>query len=401
MEQQYKEVRRFLQEELDSCISFWLQHGMDDVNGGIYTCLDRKGEIYSTDKSVWMQGRAAWTFSRLCNQYGEKKELQSAAASCLNFLEQYCINQNAGSRMYFQVTADGRPLRQRRYWFSECFYAMANAEYFALCGEPQYIRRARNAYELVSQLNAGDIKDPTGLNPKIITETRSGRALATPMIDLNLCDVMLRCDADNSLLYKRRMDQSAQDILRYHFKPELGCTLETVGMDGTFWSDVSAGRVVNPGHSIECAWFLLRAGQVLNNENYKKCAAKIFDMAYDMGWDTSYGGLLYYVDCLGYPSEAYEHDMKLWWPHNELMIASLMFYLETAEERYLHIFDNTLAYSRQYFCDPDYPEWYGYLRRDGKPTQPSCKGSTFKGPFHLPRMLMMTESLLHQVCTDL
>ena len=35
--------------------------------------------------------------------------------------------------------------------------------------------------------------------------------------------------------------------------------------------------------------------------------------------------------------------------------------------------------------------------RDGKPTMPSTKGSTFKGPFHLPRMLIMVDQMISQV----
>ena len=47
----------WIRQELDRCQRFWLDHGMDPVNGGIYTCLDREGNVCSTDKSVWTQGR--------------------------------------------------------------------------------------------------------------------------------------------------------------------------------------------------------------------------------------------------------------------------------------------------------------------------------------------------------
>ena len=53
-----------------------------------------------------------------------------------------------------------------------------------------------------------------------------------------------------------------------------------------------------------------------------------------------------------------------------------------------------IDYCQRHFADPAFGEWYGYLRRDGQPTQPPCKGSTFKGPFHLPRMLMMLDGML-------
>ena len=42
-------------------------------------------------------------------------------------------------------------------------------------------------------------------------------------------------------------------------------------------------------------------------------------------------------------------------------------------------------------------EWYGYLRRDGKPTMPACKGCTFKGPFHVPRCLIMVDTMLGEI----
>ncbi|MGN0976946.1 MAG: AGE family epimerase/isomerase, partial [Faecousia sp.] len=94
--------------------------------------------------------------------------------------------------------------------------------------------------------------------------------------------------------------------------------------------------------------------------------------------------------------EAYEHDMKLWWPHNEALIASLMIYRDTKDEKYLDIFYQVLDYCKTYFAD-EYGEWYGYLRRDGQPTQPACKGSTFKGPFHVPRCLILVEQMMTQI----
>ena len=89
--------------------------------------------------------------------------------------------------------------------------------------------------------------------------------------------------------------------------------------------------------------------------------------------------------------------MKLWWPHNEALISSLMLYRDTKKEEYLDTFFRVLEYSRKVFSDPEYGEWYGYLRRDGLPTEPSTKGSTFKGPFHLPRMLSITDVIIGEI----
>ena len=184
-------ARQWVQSELAACADFWLKYGLDREHGGVYTCLDRTGKIFSTDKSVWMQGRCGWTYAYLCAVYGVKEEWLQASKSCIDFLEDHCINHAAGGRLYFTVTEDGKPLRQRRYCFSEAFYCIANAEYYGITGEKEHLERARRAYDMYWNLNHG-MADPTGLGPKTDPETRTGRALGIPMIILNVTGVLKR-----------------------------------------------------------------------------------------------------------------------------------------------------------------------------------------------------------------
>ena len=389
--------QQWIREELVRCADFWVKNGWDHENGGCYTCLDRYGKVYSTDKSVWMQGRCAWTFSYLCNVYGIRQDWLDFAKSCLDFMEDHCINREAGNRMYFTVTAEGKPLRQRRYYFSESFYCISNAEFYALTHEPEYLERARAAYNIFWDLWQGNMEDPTGMGPKTIPETRSGRGLANPMIFLNMSSVLRRCDPEHTVEYDERSKACVHDIFAYHHKPEMGCTLENVGLNGEFRGDVTEGRIVNPGHDIECSWFLMEYANHAEDKELHQQAQNVFNYAINAGWDEEFGGLLYFIDCKGLPPEAYEHDMKLWWPHNKILIASMMAYRDTGDEKYYDWFTRTLEYCQKVFSDPENGEWYGYLRRDGKPTMPSTKGSTFKGPFHLPRALSMVDQMITEV----
>ena len=391
-----QQAKAWTEKELAVCADFWLRNGMDREHGGVYTCLDRYGRVYSTDKSVWMQGRCGWIFAYLCHVYGAKKEWLEASKSCLDFMEKYCINPDADGRMYFTVTADGKPLRQRRYYFSEAFYAIANAEYYGVTGDKECLERAKKAYNIYWDLWHG-AKDPTGLGPKTEPQTRSGRAFGLPMIYLNVTSVMLRVDPENKALYEERAQGCVDDIFKYHVHPELHCVLENVGVNGEANLDYTDGRIVNPGHDIEGVWFLLEHAKRTGNKELVAKAEEIFNWAIKAGWDEEYQGLLYFVDCLGNPPEAYEHDMKLWWPHDEILISSLMLYRDTGKEEYLDWYFRTMDYCKKHFSDSEGGEWYGYLRRDGKPTEPSTKGSTFKGPFHLPRMLIMTDMMLKEL----
>ncbi len=394
---QFAKRHQWVRDELKRSVDFWLEHGMDREHGGVYTCLDRQGRIFSTDKSVWMQGRCGWIFAYLCTVYGKRPEWLEVSRSCLDFLEGHCVNHEKGGRLYFTVTGDGQPLRQRRYCHSENFYTIANAEYYANTGDTVRIERARRAYEMVYRLNNGLIDDPVGMPPKTEPGTRRSRAFGDPMIYLNVTSVMRRCDPENRALYDARAEECVRQILSYHYHPELKCTLETVAMDGTPQIDTVAGRVVNPGHDIEGSWFLADQANYTGDKSLYQTAIDIFDYAINAGWDKEYGGLLYFIDCLGWPPEAYEHDMKLWWPHNEILIATMTFYRDTGDQRFLDWFETTADYAEKHFADPENGEWYGYLRRDGLPTQPACKGSTFKGPFHVPRCLIMVDQLMTQV----
>ena len=388
--------RNWVQSELSASVNFWLNHGMDKGHGGVYTCLDRTGKVYSTDKSVWMQGRCGWMFAHMCHVYGVKEEWLNASKSCLDFMEAHCINRAAGDRMYFTVTEDGKPLRQRRYYYSEAFYASANAEYYGITGQKECLERARRAYNLYWDLAHG-AADPVGMGPKTIPETRTGRAFGLPMIILNVIGILLRVDPEHKAEYQDRAQQCIDEIFKYFVHPELKCVLENVAPDGAARLNYTEGRTVNPGHDIEGSWFILEHAKRTGDTSLVPKAAEIFDWAIEAGWDKEYGGLLYFVDCLGMPPEAYEHDMKLWWPHNEILIASLMLYRDTKDEKYLDWFYKTLDYCKEHFADPEYGEWYGYLRRDGKPTMPSTKGSTFKGPFHLPRCLILVDQMMGEL----
>ena len=393
--QRLKKEHQWIKDQLQIVADFWLKNGIDRTYGGVYTCLDRTGRVFSTDKSVWMQGRCGWTYAYLCKVYGVREEWLAASKSCIDFLEDHCINHSAGGRLYFTVTEDGQPLRQRRYCTSEVLYCIANAEYYGVTGQREHLLRARRAYDLYWNLIHG-MEDPTGLGPKTIPETRTGRSLGVAMLVLNVTEVMKRADPERKDLYDQRAAEYVADIFNYHVKPELGCTLESVGPNGEPRLNITEGRTVNPGHDMECAWLLLDyANSIGDGDLYKKTIG-IFDMAFSKGWDPEYGGLLYFLDCLGLPQEAYEHDMKLWWPHNEALIASLMIYRDMGDEKYLDIFYQLLDYCKAHFAD-EYGEWYGYLRRDGKPTEPACKGTTFKGPFHVPRCLIMVDQMMNQI----
>ena len=385
---------KFRSELLDSCVPFWLENGMDAEYGGVQNCLDRTGKVYSQDKSVWMQCRAGWMFAYIYNNIDKKEEYLTFAKSCIDFATDHCID--IDGRMFFTVTRDGRPLRKRRYWFSETFYIMANAEYYIATGDVKYLEAARKYFTFTYEMYQDPATDPFKITPKSYIETRNTKTLAAPMILLNVASIIRDADPDNYEYYDGIITRLIEDI-KCFYKPEHKAMFENISAeDNSVLLDNASCRVINPGHDIECSWFLLEEAIKRGDEELASFAAEVFDTAFEWGWDKEYGGITYFKDVLGLPVEAYEHDMKLWWPHNETIIAALMLYKHTGEQKYADIFKQVTDYAFDHFSDREYGEWFGYLRRDGKPTEPPCKGHTYKGPFHVMRMLAKCVKMLEE-----
>jgi N-acyl-D-glucosamine 2-epimerase len=99
----YQEYRHML---VDNILPFWLRYGLDRVHGGMYTALDRDGSILDTDKSVWFQGRALWTYATAYRQVEKNSGYKGACDSLVSFIEANCFDPSDG-RMYFRVSKEG------------------------------------------------------------------------------------------------------------------------------------------------------------------------------------------------------------------------------------------------------------------------------------------------------
>jgi len=379
-------LKDFYQHQLlNDTVPFWFPRSVDEEYGGYLLMRDHDGTLLDDDKAVWIQGRAAWLLSTLYNTVEPKKEWLEGAKKGIDFLNEHCFDTDG--RMFFHVSRDGSPIRKRRYFFSETFAVIAMAAYAKAAGDEEIAEKARDLFG-----KCIEYATIPGLLEQKFEPTRPAKGIGVPMIMINTAQQLRetigdpRCDE----YITKWMKEIETDFVKHDIK----CVMEQVAPDGSIIDHID-GRTLTPGHAIEGAWFILHEAKCRNNDPHLiDLGCKMLNYMWERGWDKKYGGILYFRDVYHKPVQEYWQDMKFWWPHNEAIIATLLAYTLTGNEKYAEWHKMVHDYSYNHFHDKEHGEWFGYLHRDGTIAQ-TAKGNLFKGPFHLPRQEWYCMQLLN------
>lgn len=371
-----KNLKSFYKDQLlNSTIPYWFPRSFDYEFGGFLLMRDADGSLIDDDKAVWIQGRSTWLLATLYNTIEKKPEWLEGARLGYEFLNKHCFD--GDGQMFFHVTRNGSPIRKRRYFFSETFYVIAAAAYAQASGDEEAAANARKVFGNCIAYATGEKK----LQPKFY-DTRPTRGIGVPMIMLNTAQQLRETIGDDRC--DEWISKWIHEIETFFVKDDIRCVMEQVAPDGSIIDHID-GRTLNPGHAIEGSWFILHEAQYRNNDPHLiNLGCRMLDYMWERGWDKEHSGILYFRDVYNKPVQEYWQDMKFWWPHNETIIATLLAYLVTGDEKYAQWHRLVHDYSYNHFHDKQHGEWYGYLHRDGTIAQ-TAKGNLFKGPFHLPR----------------
>ena len=370
---------RYKRELLENCLPFWLEHSQDKVYGGYFSCLNRDGSVYDTDKFIWLQGREVWMFAMLYNNVEKNQQWLDCAIQGAEFLKKYGHDENWD--FYFSLNREGRPLVQPYNIFSNTFACMAFAQLAKATGNDEYAQIARRIFGRILERRS----NPKGQWCKAYPGTRPMKDFALPMI---ICNMALEIEdilEDKSVL-EQTIDTCLHEVFDVFYKPELGCMLENVSSVDGSPVDCFEGREINPGHDLEALWFMMNLGVRRGDKALIEKCVEISLGVIERGWDKEFGGIYYFLDAKGVPQQKLEWDQKLWWVHIESAIAMLKGYQLTGNEKCLEWFSKLDAYLWDKFKDKEYPEWFGYLNRRGEVLLP-LKGGKWKGCFHVPRGL--------------
>lgn len=383
-------AKQYKKELLDNVMPFWLDKSLDKEYGGYFSCLDREGNVYDTDKFLWMQGREVWMFSKLYNEVEKKPEWLEAAILGAEFMKKY--GHDGDLNWYFSVTREGKPIIDPYNIFSYTFATMAFGQLSKATGDKEYADMAKNTFDKILT----KVDNPKGRWNKHHPGTRQLKDFALPMILCNLALEIEHLLGEDTL--REKMDTCISEVAKF-VRPELdGLVVETISVDEQL-IDCFEGRHMNPGHSIEAMWFQMDLGKRLNRPELIQSAKDTALKMADYGWDKEYGGIFYFLDRKGCPPQELEWDQKLWWVHIETLITMIKGYQMTGDPRCLQWFERVHDYAWEHFKDKEYPEWFGYLNRRGEVLLP-LKGGKWKGCFHVPRGLYQCWQTLEKLAEE-
>ena len=188
---------------LEDTIPWWQNRFLDFEDGGYLIYRDADGTLLSTDKPVWFLGRIAWMWSRLYNKVEKRQDWLEVAKHGIDFMLKHAFDNDG--RMFFTLTKDGRPLRKRRYLFSECFGAIALAEYARAAGSEEMLQKSKDLFDLIIKYHT----TPGLLPPKVIPETRPMKSHGIYMILISVAQILR--EVDNAYIYTEVINDSIKD----------------------------------------------------------------------------------------------------------------------------------------------------------------------------------------------
>ncbi len=410
---QFSEKLTFYQDHMERCLLPFWEKALDHENGGVYTCFDNSGEhLISKDKFTWSQGRFLWLWSRLAAMFqtgmlnGDADAYVRHAKKTFSFIERHAFLENGNCAFLLSETGEKKePVPGQGYdtsFYADCFVIMGYSEYARLTGDRSVYNRALEQYDqLTKRLEAGTVRS----EPYPVPDGCEAHGYS--MIMLNVSQELADTAELKNWPHAQRLRQRSQDYLckiMNTFMDEQGRVREVLPLNSENDELVNSilVRHLNPGHTIECMWFVMAEAEKTGNKKIIELAVKAIKKAFELGWDDEHGGLFRYVDleggkpdgqAVGGPFEQLvtdTWDTKLWWPHSEALYSTLLGWLLTKDEDMLRLHHQVHDYAFRTFphSDPSIGEWIQIRSRAGEPMN-SVVALPVKDPYHILRNLML------------
>ncbi len=362
---------------LDEVIPFWLRHGIDRQYGGLGNLLDDAGNVLSTDKYLWSQGRGLWTFSSLYTRVEPRREWLDVADHIFKYLCSH--GRDEQGRWMFRLDKDGNVIDRDISIYVDGFVLAGMTAYYAATKNPEALRLATEAYQntLSRVRSPGSYRvAPYDLPAGMKTH---GVNMIFSLFYSDLGEVLSRPDISQNGL------EMAREVLRDFYVRGKDAILEFITLDGRF-VDTPQGRACVPGHALESLWFLISIFERAGDLDAIQTCCRLIKRHLELGWDKEYGGLILAIDIDGKTPVYWQHPMhKPWWVQVEALVATAYAHVHTGEPWCMDWHRKIQEFAFAHYPVPT-GEWTQWVDRTGQRMGNAVL--PVKDPFHLPRGVM-------------
>jgi len=375
-----------LTDELKNILNYWLNHTVDEVNGGFWGKIDNGNQVTpDAAKGSVLNARILWSFSAAYNQNPDEAYLQ-AATRAYDYIK-VCFVDDEFDGVYWSVSYKGDKLDTKKQVYANAFTIYALSEYYMASKLETVKEEAIGLYRLL--LDKSYDRDKTGY---LEAFTRDWQ----PLGDLRLSAK----DANEKKTMNTHLHVLEAYTNLYRIWPDGGLKQQIEILINNFFDhfiDAEAGHLVlffdedwnrrsdtvSYGHDIEATWLLQEAAETIgNHEMIVKINAICIAIAEAtiQGLDTD-GGLWYEYE----PAGNHLIKEKHWWVQAEAIVGFYNAWQVNGNDKYLQLTLDNWAFVKDKILDKQNGEWFWGVRDDGSIMPGEDKAGLWKCPYHNSR----------------
>ncbi|HEX8022255.1 AGE family epimerase/isomerase [Mucilaginibacter sp.] len=375
-----------LTDELKNILNYWLNHTVDEVNGGFWGKIDNGNQVTpDAAKGSVLNARILWSFSAAYNQNPDEAYLH-AATRAYDYIKVCFVDDEFGG-VYWSVNYKGDKLDTKKQVYANAFTIYALSEYYMASKLETVKEEAIGLYRLLVDKSYDQDKtgyfeaftcdwQPLGDLRLSAKDANEKKTMNTHLHVLEAYTNLYRIWPDGEL--KQQIEVLINNFFDHFIDAEAGHLVLFFDEDWNRRSDT-----VSYGHDIEATWLLLEAAETIGNQEMiakVKAICIAIAEATIQGLDTD-GGLWYEYE----PAGNHLIKEKHWWVQAEAIVGFYNAWQVNGNDKYLQLTLDNWAFVKDKILDKQNGEWFWGVRDDGSIMPGEDKAGLWKCPYHNSR----------------
>ncbi|HTG71354.1 MAG TPA: AGE family epimerase/isomerase [Candidatus Udaeobacter sp.] len=373
-----------IKQELESNIlSFWMEHTLDEKNGGFYGFISRDLTVnQGAGKSLVLNTRILWTFASAYRITGNESYLKIAERA-YRYVNEYFTDQQYGG-LYWMIDAEGKPAETKKQVYGQAFAIYAFSEYYRATGSEAALQQAIELFHTLERYSYDqEYKGYFEALTRDWQETGDNSLSEKDLNEKKSMNTHLHVMEGYTNLYRVWKSDELHAKLKELIEITIKHIINEDNAHFILFFDEQWNRKsehISYGHDIEGSWLLVEAAEVLGDEallaSARAIAIRMAEATLNEGVDGD-GGLFNEAG----PEGLIDTD-KDWWPQAEAVVGFYNAYQLTGDEKYREAAVRSWQFIESFIVDKEHGEWHWSVKRDGSPSGNIEKASPWKCPYH-------------------